>query len=579
MANIFLNSNETFTLSDGTNNRVFGAGGDERVVINDNAGPVNLDQNIEQVQLSGASSDYTFQQTGTSINVFRNGTLIAKTPLQTDNDGTLLTFSNGTFSAKLELNPGSPPAISLGGTTIPSNAPGPVTPGDNNGGNPGGENTAPVFNQATQTASVAEGGTTVGTFAATDTAGDTLTYSLSGADAALFNVNTSTGAITFKTAPDFEAPADQGADNAYQITLTATDQGQLTATTAITVNVTDVNEAAKTLVVGQTQNSTVATGQKDSFVADLVAGQRYIIDVDGSNGLDSFLFMRATNGNQSLLSANNNVFYPTSPTTDSQLDIIPTFSGLHTFEVLGFNNTGGDFSISLTQSGTPEAQNANNDISKFNIDYVLTDAAKNFSIDIEPAVQQAIARLEQIIVGDRPSFTDETVGFIDDFRMSVDVKAVDGESNTLAFAGPDAFFTSERLPHKGSMTIDEADVQGMIDDGSFVGTIIHEAMHALGFGTLWEDHSFATATEYKELAALEQYSLLKGSDQVSIPLHTEGGEGSAGSHWEDSLFPSEIMAASQSPGEANLFSAMSAAAMADLGYIVNLSAADAYSLS
>jgi 2C-methyl-D-erythritol 2,4-cyclodiphosphate synthase len=51
----------------------------------------------------------------------------------------------------------------------------------------------------------------------------TLTYSISGADANLFNVVGSTGVITFKVAPDYEHPADNGADNIYNLTLEVND--------------------------------------------------------------------------------------------------------------------------------------------------------------------------------------------------------------------------------------------------------------------------------------------------------------------------------------------------------------------
>ncbi len=51
----------------------------------------------------------------------------------------------------------------------------------------------------------------------------TLTYSISGADANLFNVVGGTGVITFKVAPDYEHPADNGADNIYNLTLEVND--------------------------------------------------------------------------------------------------------------------------------------------------------------------------------------------------------------------------------------------------------------------------------------------------------------------------------------------------------------------
>ena len=92
--------------------------------------------------------------------------------------------------------------------------------------------------------SVAENTTDVLTVTATDAdAGTTLTYSITaGADSAQFSIDRSTGALTFKAAPDFETPSDQGSDNVYEVIVTASD-GTNSAMQTITVTVTDVNEA------------------------------------------------------------------------------------------------------------------------------------------------------------------------------------------------------------------------------------------------------------------------------------------------------------------------------------------------
>ncbi len=94
------------------------------------------------------------------------------------------------------------------------------------------------------TASFAENGSgTVYTAAATDPdAGSTLTYSISGADAALFNINATTGAVTFKSSPNYEAPGDAGGNNVYDVNVTASD-GTNSATKAVAITVTNVNEA------------------------------------------------------------------------------------------------------------------------------------------------------------------------------------------------------------------------------------------------------------------------------------------------------------------------------------------------
>ncbi|MDD5395234.1 MAG: cadherin domain-containing protein [Thiothrix sp.] len=57
--------------------------------------------------------------------------------------------------------------------------------------------------------SMSEGGTAVGTVTAVDPEGDAITFTISGgADAAKFDINPTTGAISFKVAPDFENPTD-----------------------------------------------------------------------------------------------------------------------------------------------------------------------------------------------------------------------------------------------------------------------------------------------------------------------------------------------------------------------------------
>jgi hypothetical protein len=78
----------------------------------------------------------------------------------------------------------------------------------------------------------------VGTVAAIDADGDPLTYSISGgADAALFDIDPVTGALSFTTAPDYETPLDAGGDNTYDVQVTVTDTTDASASADVTVNV------------------------------------------------------------------------------------------------------------------------------------------------------------------------------------------------------------------------------------------------------------------------------------------------------------------------------------------------------
>ena len=99
------------------------------------------------------------------------------------------------------------------------------------------------------TFSVAENSTAVGTVAAGVAgcnSGDTVTMTLSGADAALFTIDAA-GALAFAAAPDFEAPGSASGTNDYTVVVTAT-AGSISADQTITVTVTDVEEADPTQV-------------------------------------------------------------------------------------------------------------------------------------------------------------------------------------------------------------------------------------------------------------------------------------------------------------------------------------------
>ncbi len=91
---------------------------------------------------------------------------------------------------------------------------------------------------------VAENTTAVLTGIATDPDSDPVTFSLTGgADQGKFSINATTGDLTFNTAPDFENPTDVGTDNVYEVQVTADDGNLGLDTQAISVTVTDANDA------------------------------------------------------------------------------------------------------------------------------------------------------------------------------------------------------------------------------------------------------------------------------------------------------------------------------------------------
>ena len=98
----------------------------------------------------------------------------------------------------------------------------------------------PVFTSPA-TVSVAENQVAAYEAVATDANGDSLVYSLSGVDAALFMIDADTGEVSFMAAPDFEAPGDADRDNVYDIIVTASD-GTNQTDQPVAITVTDENE-------------------------------------------------------------------------------------------------------------------------------------------------------------------------------------------------------------------------------------------------------------------------------------------------------------------------------------------------
>ena len=102
---------------------------------------------------------------------------------------------------------------------------------------------SPSFGSASDSLQVQENTSgTIYTAQATDLdATDSLSYTLSGADSSLFSLDSSSGALAFISAPDFENPLDQNANNDYELSIIASD-GSNTATLALAIEVTNLND-------------------------------------------------------------------------------------------------------------------------------------------------------------------------------------------------------------------------------------------------------------------------------------------------------------------------------------------------
>ncbi len=231
-------------------------------------------------------------------------------------------------------------------------------------------NDAPTITSGAAT-SVAENTTAVLTVTATDAdaPAQTLTFTISGgADAAKFSI-TSGGVLTFVVAPNFEAPADAGADNIYNVTIQVSD-GTTATTQAITVTVTNANEAPAITSNGGDSTAAVNASENQTAVTDVDASDpdaAATLTYSKVGGADQALFViNASTGVLAFLVApdfdvptdagGNNVYDVTVQVSDGSLTdtqaIAVTVTAVSDPPVITSNGGGASASISIAENTT-----------------------------------------------------------------------------------------------------------------------------------------------------------------------------------------------------------------------------------
>ena len=155
-------------------------------------------------------------------------------------------------------------------------------------------NEAPTIT-GTTTFTIAEDATrsaTVGIITGVDADKDTLTYSMTAGHAGVFALDSTTGVITVSG----DHPLDYETTPSYSLTVAVSD-GSLTATAAVTINVTNVNEAPTitgtttfTIAEDATHSATVGTltgvdADKDTLTYSMTAGHAGVFALDSTTGV------------------------------------------------------------------------------------------------------------------------------------------------------------------------------------------------------------------------------------------------------------------------------------------------------
>jgi hypothetical protein len=206
----------------------------------------------------------------------------------------------------------------------------------------------------------------------------------------------------------------------------------------------------------------------------------------------------------------------------------------------------------------------------------------------QEAFTDAADRWTKVIVGDLPAVRvdGET---IDDVLILAQGSAIDGPGKILGQAGPTRLRPAGRqksafLPAKGIMAFDTADLKRMETDRTLHDVITHEMGHVLGIGTIWGHKGLLRGAgtsnpTFTGAGAKAAYKELRGEGArlQAVPVENQGGPGTADSHWRETVFPNELMSGFVA-SEGNPLSRVTVASLGDLGYQVDLEAAESFEL-
>ena len=236
--------------------------------------------------------------------------------------------------------------------------------------------------------------------------------------------------------------------------------------------------------------------------------------------------------------------------------------------------------------------------SDFDIELVFLD--DHFTEKQKRALRYAARRWMSIIRKDLPDYTfsqgwsgecgDHSYAIpsgerIDDLRIYITGFS---EGDFLGWGGPRVLRETSSLPVLGCMGIYSI----------YLDTGLHEIGHVLGIGTIWNDLGFlrnpsrggnkGADTFFNGPLAIAAFDAAGGSSYTGgkVPVRNDGEPRSADSHWRFSVFGDELMAAGtyvSSFDEThyksnNALSAITIQSLADLGYVVDVTQADPYTL-
>jgi hypothetical protein len=213
------------------------------------------------------------------------------------------------------------------------------------------------------------------------------------------------------------------------------------------------------------------------------------------------------------------------------------------------------------------------------------------------AFEAAAAHWQQVVVGDLPDVTysapadscgTSSPSFnltIDDLVVFTSIVAIDGPLGTGGIANT-CYVRAGAQPFAGHLRLDSADMEYMEANALLQRVIEHELGHVLGIGTLWTSFGLlvnpspvggpAVDTYYSGAGGVAGFNQMGGTSYTGakVPVENTGGSGRINAHWRESVLALELMTPHVDAGAP--LSLVTVRSLADLGYTVDTSKADAY---
>jgi hypothetical protein len=177
---------------------------------------------------------------------------------------------------------------------------------------------------------------------------------------------------------------------------------------------------------------------------------------------------------------------------------------------------------------------------------------------------------------------------VDDLIILVNLTTIDGPGAVLGAAGPCLIRSLNNLPVVGQMRFDIDDLELLEANDALGAVILHEVGHVLGIGTLWSQHdllidpslSGGADPHFVGPRAVGAFDAAGGGGYLGqkVPVEDTGGQGTADSHWRESVFGPELMTGFIGLG-ANPLSAVTVRSLEDQGYDVDPAGADPFTVN